>query len=223
MKETKLRVLAFHGYRQNPEVFKKSMNLLEKELSMWVDFKYAHAPYEVLLVENPDDLDLGEKLSKKQYGWFFNRENLTNRGIRKGGPAIGYEKTIELVESIFDKYGPFDGILGFSQGACLAGLLCDLQHRHLIKAKFEFAIFIGGFKSKCLPHLKYFDSTIHLPSLHVIGDCDEIIPRTMSNELAESFEHPVFLRHEGGHCVPTSPQDIQKYKEFFGDLHELLT
>lgn len=54
---------------------------------------------------------------------------MTFRGIRKGGPAIGFSKTIELIEETFDKYGPFDGIFGFSQGACLVGLLCDLQQR----------------------------------------------------------------------------------------------
>lgn len=65
----------------------------------------------------------------EQYGWFFNRENKTNRGIRKGGPAIGYEETVNLIEKTFENHGPFDGIMGFSQGACLVGLLCDLQQR----------------------------------------------------------------------------------------------
>lgn len=65
----------------------------------------------------------------EQYAWFFNRDNKTNRGIRKGGPAIGYEESIKVVEKAFEEYGPFDGIMGFSQGACFVGLLCDLQQR----------------------------------------------------------------------------------------------
>lgn len=66
---------------------------------MRVDFIYAHSSYTVLLVENTGDLNLGEDLNKKQYGWFFYRENSTNQHIRNGASAIGYEKTIELVES----------------------------------------------------------------------------------------------------------------------------
>lgn len=54
---------------------------------------------------------------------------MTYRGIRKGGPAIGYEESVKLIEQTFEKYGPFDGIMGFSQGACFLGLLCDLQQR----------------------------------------------------------------------------------------------
>lgn len=65
----------------------------------------------------------------EQYGWFFNRDDGTYRGIRKGGPAIGFEESLKLIESTFEKEGPFDGLLGFSQGACFVGLLCDLQQR----------------------------------------------------------------------------------------------
>lgn len=65
----------------------------------------------------------------EQYGWFFNREDNSFRGIRKGGPAIGYEESIKLIEKVVETDGPFDGIFGFSQGACFVGLLCDLQHR----------------------------------------------------------------------------------------------
>lgn len=66
----------------------------------------------------------------EQYGWFFNRDDKTFRGIRKGGPAIGYEESIKVIEEVFEKHGPFDGLLGFSQGACFVGLLCDLQQRN---------------------------------------------------------------------------------------------
>lgn len=64
---------------------------------------------------------------------------MTFRGIRKGGPAIGYEESVQMIEEVFEKHGPFDGLLGFSQGACFVGLLCDLQHR-------------GGKKDYTYPH-----------------------------------------------------------------------
>lgn len=66
---------------------------------------------------------------EQQYGWWFNREDRTFRGVRQGGPAIGFEASVRLVEETCREHGPFDGVLGFSQGACFVGLLCDLQHR----------------------------------------------------------------------------------------------
>ncbi|XP_044763205.1 esterase AGAP003155-like [Coccinella septempunctata] len=212
--DDKLKILALHGYRQNADIFKKITQPLLDSLSMWVKFVYVNAPHEVFLVDDPDNLDFGEKVCKKQYGWFFNRDNLTNRGIRNGGPAIGFQETVRSIESIFETYGPFDGILGFSQGACLAALLCDLQHRGLIKPKFNFAIIISGFKSKCLPHMKYFSDIISLPTMHILGDEDEIIPNEMSASLAECFEEPLICNHTGGHIVPTSPEQIEEYQKF---------
>lgn len=75
-----------------------------------------------------------------QYGWFFNRDDKTFRGIRKGGPAVGFNESVKCVEDAFKQFGPFDGILGFSQGACFLGLLCDLQQRG---CKYFFSHFIS--------------------------------------------------------------------------------
>lgn len=96
-----------------------------------------------------------------------------------------------------EKEGPFDGILGFSQGACFVGLLCDLQQRNckhfdieltwciinfnnffvlVLKFKFDFAIMASGFKSGSLPHVKYYSELITIPTLHIFGENDDIIP-----------------------------------------------
>lgn len=34
----------------------------------------------------------------------------------------------------------------------------------------------SGFKSGCLPHLKYYNDRINLPSLHIFGETDKVIP-----------------------------------------------
>lgn len=42
-------------------------------------------------------------------------------------------------------------------------------------ADFKFVILVAGFKSLCKPHLKYYDLKVNLPSLHIIGDTDNVI------------------------------------------------
>lgn len=42
--------------------------------------------------------------------------------------------------------------------------------------KFNFAIMASGFKSQCWPHLKYYSDGISLPSLHIFGEGDKVIP-----------------------------------------------
>lgn len=172
----------------------------------------------------------------EQYGWFFNREDNSFRGIRKGGPAIGYEESIKLIEKVVETDGPFDGIFGFSQGACFVGLLCDLQHRGskynhtLIKLyksnvfvsvlpfKFNFAIMSSGFKSGSLPHMKYYSDTIAIPSLHIYGMADKIIPTEMSSDLASCFDNPMVVTHPGGHYLPATATQKHDFQAFIKNL-----
>lgn len=90
------------------------------------------------------------------YGWFFNRDDNTYRGVRKGGPAIGFETTLNYIEECFEKYGPFDGILGYSQGGCLLGLLCSLQERGCKLINF----LIQGHEKICFQFCKSTNSTL---------------------------------------------------------------
>lgn len=50
----------------------------------------------------------------------------------------------------------------------------------VIKFSFNFAIMSSGFKSGSLPHLKYYNDRINLPSLHIFGENDNIIPTGMA-------------------------------------------
>lgn len=61
--------------------------------------------------------------------WWFNAEDNTFSGKCLGGPALGFEDTLKLIEKTVEEYGPFDGFLGFSQGACLVGLLAAMQQK----------------------------------------------------------------------------------------------
>ncbi|CAG9766719.1 unnamed protein product [Ceutorhynchus assimilis] len=215
----KLRILCLHGYRQNAEVFRAKTGSFRKMVHKWAQFNYITAPHKVILVDDInvlEDPDIGQTKDEDQYGWFFNRDDKTYRGIRKGGPAIGFEESVQLVEQAFEKEGPFDGILGFSQGACFVGLLCDLQQRGLTKhIKFNFAIMASGFKSQSWPHLKYYLDTLTLSSLHIFGETDKIIPTEMSEALSESFEDPMIVIHPGGHYLPASAPQKHEYQKFF--------
>ncbi|KAB0800323.1 hypothetical protein PPYR_06063 [Photinus pyralis] len=217
MEPEKLKILAIHGYRQNAEVFKQKTGSFRKMVQRWAQFYYITAPHKVVLVE--DMSKAGEVTEKDeeqsdQYGWWFNRDDYTFRGIRKGGPAIGFDMSIKLIEETFEKYGPFDGLLGFSQGACFVGLLCDLQQRGLVNINFNFAIMASGFKSGSLPHLKYYDELIDLPVLNIYGESDDIIPKEMSEALGNVFTCATTVVHPGKHYLPAASPQKQFYQEF---------
>ncbi|XP_030756803.1 esterase AGAP003155 [Sitophilus oryzae] len=214
----KLKILVLHGYRQNAEVFKMKTGSFRKLVHSRAQFNYVTAPHKVLLVDNLDaleDREVGQAQDEEQYGWFFNRDDMTYRGIRNGGPAIGFEDSVNFIEQVFERDGPFDGVVGFSQGACFLGLLCHLQQVGLTNhIKFNFAIMFSGFKSQSWPHLKYYQDEITLPSMHIYGTSDKIIPTEMSEALSLCFKDPVVVVHDGGHYVPGSSKQKTEYRDF---------
>lgn len=81
----------------------------------------------------------------------------------------------------------------------------------------RFALLSSGFKSGSLAHRNFYEQKITIPSLHIYGETDEIIPKKMSIALAECFEQPDVLSHAGGHYFPATTNQKQIYIDFFQD------
>ena len=60
----------------------------------------------------------------------------------------------------------------------------------------------GGFTSFLPQHAGLFPRPLTIPSVHVIGRSDVIVPQADSLKLAGRFAGPLVLEHSGGHVVP---------------------
>ena len=85
------------------------------------------------------------------------------------------QESLASVETQFKENGPFDGVLGFSQGAAMLGLICGLQQQGKLEFAFRFAIFVSSFKSRSAPHQYLYDEKITIPTLHVFGETDQVM------------------------------------------------
>ncbi|XP_026727187.1 esterase AGAP003155 [Trichoplusia ni] len=208
----KLKILAFHGYRQNGAVFRAKIGSFRKAVAKYAQLVFISAPHKVV---NEDGG--GEEDSRS---WWFNAEDNTFSGKCLGGPALGFEDTLELIKKVVEDHGPFDGFMGFSQGACLVGLLAAMQQKGYLPYTFNFAIFASGFRSGSLVHKGFYDEEITLPSLHVYGESDSIIPKEMSESLINLFIKPIVAEHSGGHYVACSGAIKDAYQDFLSDRHQ---
>jgi acetyl esterase/lipase len=137
----------------------------------------------------------------------------------------GWERTRDAIISLFEREGPFDGVFGFSQGAALTGLLVGLRapsgkptgQRPL---SFDFAMMVGGFVSNDPRHAGLYEAkgSFDLPSLHIIGRSDGIVPSGDSRELAARFEDPLVLEHEGGHVIASDPSIRTSVRGFLEEM-----
>lgn len=68
-----------------------------------------------------------------------------------------------------------------------------------------------------------YEESITIPTLHIYGQTDEIIPKEMSQALAAQFKSVEILEHSGGHYFPATAQQKQTFINFFQDrLQEYL-
>lgn len=206
-----MRILCLHGYHGSGAILRRQMGTWPDELAPLADFVYVDAP----------------SLAAGDFGWWHAVDS--ERDPSSDDPGVGdrhrhykgWARTRAAIVSAFEREGPFDGVLGFSQGAALAALLVGLRapdgpttaERPI---RFDFAIVVGGFASndRELARLYERSAAYDLPSLHVIGRADAIVPSGDSRRLASQFRAPVVVEHGGGHVVPVAPDAVARVRAF---------
>ena len=205
----KLRVLCLHGYRQNETTFREKSGALRKLLKKHIDFVFITAPHVI-----PEEANLARAEPEQERGWWFSKPDRRYNALDRTDTCIGFDESLRLVQDTIETQGPFDGVLGFSQGAAFVSLLCVLRNDPSNKIEFKFAILIAGFQSLISTHQHWYNDPIDCPSFHTIGSTDGVIPTRSSEDLLVKFVSGVAYRHNGGHYVPASPQLRTAINEF---------
>lgn len=134
----------------------------------------------------------------------------------------GLEEALGTVAQALSKLGPFDGILGFSQGAALAALVCALGQAGDPRFPLpRFIILVSGFCPRGLGLKEaILQGPLSVPSLHVFGDTDRVIPAQESMQLCSRFAGAIALTHSGGHFIPAAAPQRQAYLQFLDQFAE---
>lgn len=176
----RVRVLCLHGYNGSGDILREQMKPLTVGLEDRVEFIYVDAP----------------SLSRGDHGWWHHEFH-------------GWERTRDWMNDLFGRQD-FDGIFGFSQGAALVSLLVGMRSKERQAASrkplsFDFAVMVGGFRSDSPKHSDLYAcrESYTLPSLHIMGHSDSIVPIEDSRDLCDHFTSPVVIEHPGGHIIPS--------------------
>ena len=158
------------------------------------------------------------------FGWWQRREG----AFVYSGIDQGLERVAEAIHS----EGPFDGVIGFSQGGAVAAMVasllepgrrqifemnCARNHqkysyptsfldRNLepIQPSLKFAIIYSGFAAPFELYSSFYEPKIRTPVLHVLGSLDTVVEEKRSRLLQDSCEKSEerIAIHPGGHFVP---------------------
>ncbi|CAA0396351.1 unnamed protein product [Arabidopsis thaliana] len=208
----KPRFLCLHGFRTSGEIMKIQLHKWPKSVIDRLDLVFLDAPFPC-----QGKSDVEGIFDPPYYEWFqFNKEftEYTN-----------FEKCLEYLEDRMIKLGPFDGLIGFSQGAILSGGLPGLQAKGIALQKvpkIKFVIIIGGAKLKSAKLAENaYSSSLETLSLHFLGETDFLKP--YGTQLIESYKNPVVVHHPKGHTVPRlDEKSLEKVTAFIDTLEHLV-
>ena len=141
-KNPPLKILLLHGYTQSPTLFLHKSRALQKHLqkrlpSYQLSFSCPCAPHRLIPADIPGFLSC-TSISTAEHGnaaaeevedadtWGWWRRKDTNEGEIV---YEGLEEGLRVIGRCMRDEGPFDGVIGFSQGGCAAGIIAALLKR----------------------------------------------------------------------------------------------
>lgn len=209
----KLRVLCLHSFRTSSSILKVQMEIAGWEASLGDLVEFTCEPD-----GNPASGDIPKEVSMffpdDQYFEWWNA--MKDEDCKT--EYVGIEKSFGKVEKSWETRGPFDGVLGFSQGATLTTLLAargavegwgpfgDAKRENEVDAALTFAVCVSGMLARNRSAADLYaaaeTSKSKTPTLHLIGDADRVMPPGLSERAASHFENAKIARHARGHVIP---------------------
>lgn len=196
----------------------------------------------VMVLQNKEDVpfSLGSNEAEKGEKWAEIVAKNTNRcwwnSTERG--YEGFEASVAWVAEHMRKNGPYEGVLGFSQGAAMAAIIAGSSERLVPgNGPLEFAILFLGFAftkvigggdkstvNSTVTDLEEYKKKVRVAegyeewfggsSTHVVnvfGANDFAVPAIRSRYLLTLFENVSEVEHEGGHFIPNK-------KAFVGEV-----
>ncbi|KAL9617910.1 MAG: hypothetical protein Q9160_007337 [Pyrenula sp. 1 TL-2023] len=235
-----IRILMLHGFTNSGSIFHAKTKALEKHLRK--AFPGLHLSYPTGPVRlDPKDIpgyDPSDPNASdiEGYGWW-------RRSDTADPPEyLDLDRGLETIADVLRSEGPFDGVVGFSQGACAAAFVASLLEGESRKRRFQeaqrkdtnlaipfpaafeglqdrlkFGVAYCGFLAPGPRFQGFYEGGIETPMLHVLGSLDSVVEESRSKALINACggeSKTQVLRHPGGHFVPSSRQYLDGVVEF---------
>jgi hypothetical protein len=228
---SKSKVLCLHGAHTSGEVFVRlffrgqhlveltGCQIFRAQLGQLVPRLEAEQNLELHfidgLIETEGEEDMRGMFPEPYYSWC---------SMSSDKKLVNYEsvkQALDFVQDIIVEDGPFDGIMGFSQGAALAlGLLLRYASEHPLDPAYAICKWAVLFSCVEIDREKTQlddDSLLSIPSLHVYDQSDSLLGTGGSNVACEPGSAKLIL-HERGHAIPRDNVTVNRILDAVQDL-----
>ncbi|KAI3318845.1 hypothetical protein HD806DRAFT_539872 [Xylariaceae sp. AK1471] len=230
-----LKILMLHGYTQSGPLFSAKTKALNKALikalspaplNLHPTLIFPSGPHRLRKSDIPGyvppedrSLDDGDDDETDNWSWF--------RRDEASGEYRGFPDSMHRIASSVREAGGVDGVIGFSQGGCMAALVAsaleepprtppshsatsdvawlqDLRQANRNRP-LKFCVNYSGFYAPESTGLQWlYEPAIATPTIHFLGSLDTVVEEKRTQALIERCRDPMVLTHPGGHYVPVA-------------------
>ena len=245
------KILMLHGYTQSGPLFDAKTKALQKHLQKsfpGTTFSYPTGPLRLKPADVPGfnssrfEGDENDVDAIESYGW-WRRSNTADPP-----EYVGIENGLQVVAETLESEGPFDGVMGFSQGAAFAAVVSSLLEGKRRKQAFDhfqnqskmavafpemfaksqhppmkFCVSYSGFIAPGARYTALYEPTIDTPSCHFIGSLDSVMEESRCRALLEAFggeRKAQLVFHPGGHFTPSAKPYLAALEAFIRNSME---
>jgi hypothetical protein len=245
-----MRLLMLHGYAQNDEILQaKSRRFIGYMQSAYphAKFIWANGPVQLHpgdVTENSEDQNENSQEGESAIhvrAWFHQHVPVTS--FQEVSDSLAY--LVELLQT----YGPFDGVVGFSQGSIMAVLLASLLQGDVRRKSYD--ALPHSLSEKNLPYPLEFSHLAHpplkfgilfcpgllrtgtewlwggpalsTPFCRFVGEWDTVVSDLQRETALEitATKGSVTVVHQGSHSLPTSDVYAKHLPSFFAGISGL--
>lgn len=193
--ETPLKILCLHSFRTSAAILRGQLDIAQwpSSLGDLCQFTFMDAPHPASGNIPPDVASFFEP---PYFEWWNAMKD--ENGVLE---YVGLDVSFASVDAFVAEHGPFDGVLGFSQGATMTGMLAAMgraEGKGPFKASASsssgatsatFALMISGMlarteRAQALYTSAEEEGSPGTPSLHIIGEADTVLPPALSERAA---------------------------------------
>ncbi|KAF0695589.1 Aste57867_13629 [Aphanomyces stellatus] len=220
MANKKLRILCLHGSRTNADVVSMQVSGFRQAFGNSAEFSWVNAPLRASSRPDQGILDFfGEEGPYFEWWEEFNRERWS---------YPGHKVSLPFLQNYIETQGPFDIIIGFSQGSSITHLLTAHYQAKGQKIPYKAVVSVcGGPARDGMPEELLLDgetkkyAQLKIPSIHIVGEKDDIFD--LGNDLVEHYspQSRSYYTHPDGHRFPAQPAARPMYKEIADKLRDI--
>ncbi|KAJ2555795.1 Family of serine hydrolases 3 [Coemansia sp. RSA 1933] len=218
---SKPKILCLHGFGESGELFKIRSRNFRRIVEDHAELVYLDGHLDIANLHlTAADLDRDNSIHTDftNLAWWWARKSKTTE-------YRGMEKAFLQIGKVLNEQGPFDGILAFSQGACLGIIISALLDGRSRDGGSEFGIEVnhppikfmvlaGAFLINDPGYQFLYSKKLNIPSFHMSGEYDTVISRSEAHAANNVFVDPVVFDFVGGHYIPQTPQCNRAMAEF---------